>query len=159
MKLNELSNDRNKRKKPKRVGRGIGSGTGKTGGRGQKGQTSRSGVSINGFEGGQMPIYRRLPKRGFVNPFKIAYQCVNIGVIQQFLDSGQLKSSVIINKEILLGAGIINRSNLPVKILAKGFLKTPVNFEVDAASAAAVKLVEKLGGKISVTAINTSNVA
>jgi len=159
MKLNELANDKNKRKKPKRVGRGIGSGTGKTGGRGQKGQTSRSGVSINGFEGGQMPIYRRIPKRGFVNPFKIEYQCVNLSTIQEFLDSGKLKVSELINKHSLLESGIINRNNLPVKILAKGGIKTAVKIEVDAASETAIKSVEKAGGKIVVTAIKKINVA
>ena len=148
MKLNELTNDKNKRKNPKRVGRGIGSGTGKTGGRGQKGQTSRSGVSINGFEGGQMPIYRRLPKRGFVNPFRIEYQCINLDNLQKFIDSHSLDASKTITKRHLLDSGIINRKNLPVKILAKGAIKISINIEVDAASKTALKAIEKAGGKI-----------
>jgi large subunit ribosomal protein L15 len=152
MKLNQLSDDRNKRKNPKRVGRGIGSGTGKTAGRGQKGQTSRSGVSINGFEGGQMPIYRRVPKRGFVNPFRIEYQCINLSSIQEYIDAGSLDSSKTINKRSLLESGIINRKNIPVKILAKGVIKSAVNIEVDAASKTAAKAIEKAGGKVVIPA-------
>jgi large subunit ribosomal protein L15 len=148
MRLNELKNDKNKRQKPKRVGRGIGSGTGKTGGRGQKGQTSRSGVSINGFEGGQMPIYRRVPKRGFVNPFRVEYQCVNIGDIQSFIDSGVIDNSKAISKQDLLASGVINRKSVPVKILAKGVIKSAINIEVDAISKSALQAVEKVGGKV-----------
>ncbi len=159
MKLNELSDDKNKRKNPKRVGRGIGSGTGKTAGRGQKGQTSRSGVSINGFEGGQMPIYRRLPKRGFVNPFRIEYQCINLDSIQKYIESGSIDASKAINKQHLLESGIINRKNIPVKILAKGSIKTSVNIEVNAASKAAIKAIEKAGGKVIVDVVKKAEAA
>lgn len=157
MKLNELVNDRNKRQKPKRVGRGIGSGTGKTAGRGQKGQTSRSGVSINGFEGGQMPIYRRVPKRGFVNPFRIEYQCINLDVIQEYIDMGSLDISKLIDKQALLQSGIINRERLPVKILATGAIKVAINIVVDAASKSALKAIEKAGGKVQLS--NNQNTA
>lgn len=153
MKLNQLNDDTNKRKNRKRVGRGIGSGKGKTGGRGQKGQTSRSGVSINGFEGGQMPIYRRVPKRGFVNPFRITFQLVNIGKLEEFIASGVLDSTKQIDKDLLLATGIINRRNLPVKLLANGKIKSALNIKVDAASEAARKAVEKAGGKVEVIAV------
>lgn len=149
MKLNELTNDRNKRQSRKRVGRGIGSGKGKTGGRGQKGQTSRSGVSINGFEGGQMPIYRRVPKRGFVNPFRVVYQCFGLDKLQAFIDNGSLDASKQIDKKALLESGIINRASRPVKILANGEITSGVNIEVDSASKAAIKAIEKAGGKVS----------
>lgn len=150
MNLNELTNDKNKRQNRKRVGRGIGSGTGKTGGRGQKGQTSRSGVSINGFEGGQMPIYRRLPKRGFVNPFRIEYQCVNLDALQKLVDDNKFDSSLIVTKQMLLDSGLITRKNRPVKVLAKGVIKSSINIEVDAASKNAIKSIEKSGGKVQV---------
>lgn len=159
MKLNQLCDDKNKRKNPKRVGRGIGSGTGKTAGRGQKGQTSRSGVSIHGFEGGQMPIYRRLPKRGFVNPFRIEYQCINLDSIQEYIDVGSLDASKAINKQSLLESGIINRKHLPVKILAKGAIKSPIKIEVDAASKTAIKAIEKAGGKVTLPAVKETKAA
>ncbi len=159
MKLNELTNDKNKRKNRKRVARGIGSGKGKTGGRGQKGQTSRSGVSINGFEGGQMPIYRRLPKRGFVNPFRVEYQCVNLSGLQEFIDSGSLDATKSINKQDLLNSGLINRKSLPVKILANGVIKSGVTIEVDAASKTAIKAIEKAGGKVTILASEATKAA
>lgn len=155
MKLNELTNDRNKRKNRKRIGRGIGSGKGKTGGRGGKGQTARSGVAINGFEGGQMPIYRRVPKRGFVNPFKVKFQTVNLDTLQKFIDNGHLDASKVINKISLLEAGILNRKGLPVKILAKGEIKSAVKIEVCAASKTAIKAIEKAGGKVTIPAAKT----
>jgi large subunit ribosomal protein L15 len=147
MKLNELENRNQKNRK--RVGRGIGSGTGKTGGRGHKGQKSRSGVAIKGFEGGQTPLYRRIPKRGFVNIFKVIFQTVNIGDLQEFVDSRKLDAGKVVNKESLYEAGIIKKLSQPVKILAQGELKASLKIEVDAASASAVKLVEKAGGKLA----------
>ena len=150
MKLNELTNDRNKRQSRKRVGRGIGSGKGKTGGRGQKGQTSRSGVSINGFEGGQMPIYRRVPKRGFKNPFRVEFQTVSLDKLQEFIDNGSLDAAKAIDKAALLEAGVINRTSKPVKILSDGEIKSSVKIDVDAASKAAIKAIEKAGGKVKV---------
>lgn len=150
MKLNELTNDKNKRQSRKRVGRGIGSGKGKTGGRGQKGQTSRSGVSINGFEGGQMPIYRRVPKRGFKNPFRVEFQCFGLDKLQEFIDNGSLDASKPIDKKALLESGIINRALRPIKILSNGSIKSSVKIEVDAASKAAIKAIEKAGGKVQV---------
>jgi large subunit ribosomal protein L15 len=159
MRLNELTNDRNKRKSPKRVGRGIGSGTGKTGGRGQKGQTSRSGVSINGFEGGQMPIFRRVPKRGFSNPFRVEYQCVSLDSLQEFIDNGSLDASKPINKQNLLESGIINRKLLPVKILANGVITSSITIEVDSASKGSIKAIEKSGGKVTVTVVKKAEAA
>ncbi len=155
MKLNELTNDRNKRQNRKRVGRGIGSGTGKTGGRGQKGQTSRSGVRIDGFEGGQMPIYRRVPKRGFVNPFKVTFQTVNLDGLQKFIDAGNLDASKPINKQALLECGLLNRRHVPVKILGKGTITSSVKIEVDGASQTAIKAIEKAGGKVTLPAVKT----
>jgi large subunit ribosomal protein L15 len=148
MKLNELES-RNKKNR-KRVGRGIGSGTGKTCGRGHKGQKSRTGVAINGFEGGQTPLYRRIPKRGFVNIFRVVFQTVNVGFLQEFVDSKKLDASKVVNRESLYEAGIIKKLSQPVKILAQGELKASLKIEVDAASASAVKLVEKAGGKLAV---------
>lgn len=159
MNLNELTNDRNKRKNRKRVGRGIGSGKGKTGGRGQKGQTSRSGVSINGFEGGQMPIYRRLPKRGFVNPFRIEYQCVSLDSLQKLVDSKKIDASTLITKQILLDSCVITRKGRPVKVLAKGSIKSPVKVSVDAASKNAIGLIEKAGGKVEILATQETKAA
>lgn len=155
MKLNELKDDKNKRQNRKRVGRGIGSGTGKTGGRGQKGQTSRSGVRIDGFEGGQMPIYRRVPKRGFVNPFKVTFQTVNLQDLQQFIDNKHLDTSKVITKQALLESGLINRKHIPVKILAKGTITASIKIEVDGASQTAIKAIEKAGGKVTLPAVKT----
>jgi large subunit ribosomal protein L15 len=155
MKLNELANDKNKRQNRKRVGRGIGSGKGKTGGRGGKGQTARSGVRIDGFEGGQMPIYRRVPKRGFVNPFKVTFQCVNLQNLQEFIDNGHLDASKPINKQALLECGLINRRNIPVKVLAKGAITSSIKIEVDGASQTAIKAIEKAGGKVTLPAVKT----
>ncbi len=149
MKLHELRNEQSPKKNRKRVGRGIGSGKGKTCGAGHKGQKARTGVSINGFEGGQTPIYRRLPKRGFVNIFRVEYQCVNIDDLQKFVDSKKLDAAKTVNKESLYAAGIVKKLSVPVKILAKGKLKTALKIEVDAASASAIKIIEKAGGKVS----------
>lgn len=151
MKLNEIKDNEGARKTRKRVARGIGSGTGKTGGRGQKGQKSRSGVAINGFEGGQMPIYRRLPKRGFKNPFAKEFAVVNLDTIQKAVDAGKLNASDI-NIEALTKAGIINKELDGVRLLARGAITSNVNISVNSASKAAVAAVEKAGGKVTVVA-------
>ena len=152
MKLNEIFDNPGARYKAKRVGRGIGSGKGKTSGSGTKGQKSRTGVAIKGFEGGQMPIYRRLPKRGFTNIFREAYQVVNLGVLQQLVTAGKVAAKDVITKDVLQTLGIITHANRKVKLLAKGELKVAVNIEVDSVSAAAAKIIEKLGGKVTALA-------
>ncbi|ELT49031.1 50S ribosomal protein L15 [Brucella sp. ZJ1_1] len=146
MKLNDLRDKPGSVKARKRVGRGIGSGTGKTGGRGVKGQKSRSGVSINGFEGGQMPIYRRLPKRGFTNIFAKSFNVVSLGRIQAAIDAGKLDAKAVVNLDSLKAAGVIRRAKDGVRILSDGELKAKVAFEVAGASKAAVEKIEKAGG-------------
>ena len=148
MKLNDLRDKPGSVKARKRVGRGIGSGTGKTGGRGVKGQKSRSGVSINGFEGGQMPIYRRLPKRGFTNIFAKSFNVVSLGRIQAAIDAGKLDAKAVVNLDSLKAAGVIRRAKDGVRILSDGELKAKVAFEVGGASKAAVEKIEKAGGSI-----------
>lgn len=148
MKLNDLRNKPGSVQAPKRVGRGIGSGTGKTAGRGVKGQKSRSGVAINGFEGGQMPIYRRLPKRGFTNIFAKSFNIVSLGRIQIAIDAGKLDAKEVVNIETLKAAGVIRRAKDGVRILADGDLKTKVAFEVAGASKQAIEKIEKAGGSI-----------
>lgn len=150
MKLNELSDLAGARKNKKRVGRGIGSGTGKTSGRGVKGQKSRSGVAIKGFEGGQMPLHRRLPKRGFNNLFSKKYNVFNLDRIQYFIDKGRIDEKKIINIDALLEAKLIKSERDGLKILARGKLTSKVELEVSGASETAVKLVEKAGGKVTV---------
>jgi len=148
MKLNQLSDNRGARQKRQRVGRGIGSGTGKTSGRGQKGQKSRSGVSIKGFEGGQMPLYRRLPKRGFKNLFGTRYAVVNLDRLQAAIDAGRLEAKGEIDRAALVAAGLIRKGSAPVRLLARGELKAALTLVVDAASATAKAAVEKAGGKL-----------
>ena len=148
MKLNELKDNEGATKNRIRVGRGIGSGKGKTGGRGVKGQKSRSGVAINGFEGGQMPIYRRLPKRGFKNPFAKEFAVVNLDTIQKAVDAGKLTASAI-DLAALLNAGIISKELDGVRLLARGAITTGVTISVNSASKAAVAAVEKAGGKVN----------
>ena len=150
MRLNELSDVNGARKDRKRVGRGIGSGTGKTAGRGVKGQKSRSGVAIKGFEGGQMPLHRRLPKRGFNNIFAKEYNVFNLDRIQYFIDNGKLNDKEVINTENLLKAKLISKEKNGLKILGRGNLKSKVVFEVSGASEKAIKLIEKAGSKITV---------
>jgi large subunit ribosomal protein L15 len=150
MRLNELSDVSGARKDRKRVGRGIGSGTGKTAGRGVKGQKSRSGVAIKGFEGGQMPLHRRLPKRGFNNIFAKEYNVFNLDRIQYFIDNGKLNDKEVINTENLLKAKLISIEKNGLKILGRGNLKSKVVFEVSGASEKAVKLIEKAGSKITI---------
>ena len=150
MKLNELSDVDGAKKNRKRVGRGIGSGIGKTSGRGVKGQKSRSGVSIKGFEGGQMPLHRRLPKRGFNNLFSKKYNVFNLDRIQYFIDNGKIDAKQIINIDTLLEAKLIKSERDGLKILGRGKLTSKVELEVSGASEKAVKLVEKAGGKVTV---------
>ncbi len=149
MKLNELKPKPGSTKKRIIVGRGIGSGKGKTSGKGQKGQKSRSGVAIKGFEGGQMPLYQRLPKMGFSNVrFATKLAEVNIGKIQEAIDSKKLDAKKDIDEDTLVAAGVINRKKDGVKLLGNGELKTKVNFKVTKASASATKAIEKAGGKV-----------
>lgn len=148
MKLNEISDVEGATHSRKRVGRGIGSGKGKTGGRGVKGQKSRSGVSINGFEGGQMPLFRRLPKRGFVNIFAKNFNVVSLGRVQQAIDAGKLDASATVDLAALKAAGLVRRSKDGVRVLGDGELTAKVSFLVDGASKSAVEKVEKAGGSI-----------
>jgi len=148
MRLNELGSNPKARHARKRVGRGIGSGLGKTSGHGHKGQKSRSGVSIKGFEGGQMPIHRRLPKRGFRNPTRQRFVVVNLGRLQQALDAGKLAADAAITGESLRAAGVVRRVRDGVRLLANGALRTKVSIEVAGASKKAVAAVEAAGGKV-----------
>lgn len=150
MKLNELSDNAGARKGRMRVGRGIGSGKGKTAGRGVKGQKSRSGVSLLGFEGGQMPLYRRLPKRGFTNPNSKTFQVVNIGRLQQAVDAKKLDAKKPVNAEALIAAGLVTNPRDGIRLLAKGALTAKLTIEVAGASKAAVEAVEKAGGSVTV---------
>jgi large subunit ribosomal protein L15 len=151
MKLNELHDNPGAKKARMRVGRGIGSGKGKTGGRGVKGQTSRTGVSINGFEGGQMPLHRRIPKRGFTNHMRMNYAVVNLGEIQKAIEANKLDAGVVIDAAALVAAGLLRRSLDGVRLLAKGeveFAAKNLRFSVIGASAAAIAAVEKVGGTV-----------
>ncbi|MBO6529365.1 MAG: 50S ribosomal protein L15 [Erythrobacter sp.] len=148
MKLNDIRDNSGARKNRIRVGRGIGSGKGKTGGRGQKGQKSRSGVAIKGFEGGQMPLHMRLPKRGFNNPFGKDYAEVNIGMVQKFIDAKKLDGKKVVDHEALQAAGLARGGKDGVRLLGKGEL----NFKVAGASKGAIEAVEKAGGKVEVIA-------
>ena len=152
MRLNELRDNQGARKTRVRVGRGTSSGKGKTGGRGVKGQKSRSGVSIKGFEGGQMPLHMRLPKRGFNVPNPKKLNAVNLGRLQQALDAGKLNASDAVNTANLKSAGVIRRELDGVRIIGNGELKTKLDFEVFGVSASAREAIEKLGGKITVLA-------
>ncbi|KAA0683631.1 MULTISPECIES: 50S ribosomal protein L15 [Alphaproteobacteria] len=152
-KLNDLRDNPGARKERMRVGRGIGSGKGKTGGRGVKGQTSRTGVAINGFEGGQMPLHRRLPKRGFRNIFAKEYSVVNLGLVQKFIDAGKLDASQTIDAVALEAAGVTGKVKKDgVRLLGKGALTTKASFTVAGASKSAVEAVEKAGGSVTLTA-------
>lgn len=150
MKLNELRDAEGATKPRKRLGRGIGSGSGKTGGRGVKGQKSRSGVAINGFEGGQMPLYRRLPKRGFKNIFAKDFNEVSLGRIQAAIDAGKLDAGQPVTAEALVKAGVIRRTRDGVRILGGGELKSKVSFDVAGASKSATEAIGKAGGSIKV---------
>lgn len=148
MKLNELSDKDGATKARKRLGRGIGSGSGKTGGRGVKGQKSRSGVAINGFEGGQMPLYRRLPKRGFKNIFAKEFVTVSLARVQAAIDAKKLDAKETVNAETLLKAGVIRRAKDGVRVLSDGELKAKIAFDVAGASKAAIEKIEKAGGSV-----------
>ena len=151
MKLNQLSDNQGAVKSRKRVGRGPGSGTGKTGGRGMKGQKSRSGVAIKGYEGGQMPIYMRLPKRGFNVPNPKRYAVVNLGILQKFIELKKLKVDISITEDVLVLSGLVTRKFRGVRILAKGKISSKIDLVVTGASRAAVKAVEEAGGTVSFT--------
>ncbi|RFC66123.1 50S ribosomal protein L15 [Fulvimarina endophytica] len=148
MKLNELSDNEGATHARKRVGRGIGSGSGKTGGRGVKGQKSRSGVAINGYEGGQMPLYRRLPKRGFTNIFAKNFTTISVGRLQQAIDAGRLDASSEIDVAALIAAGIVRRAKDGVRVLGDGEVTSKVTLNVAGASKSAVEKIEKAGGSI-----------
>ncbi|MBL4918371.1 50S ribosomal protein L15 [Szabonella alba] len=148
MKLHELSDNPGAAKKQKRVARGPGSGKGKTAGRGIKGQKSRSGVALNGYEGGQMPLYRRLPKRGFTKPNAKEYAVINLGLIQKFVEAGKLDASAEINEDALVAAGLTKSKHDGIRVLAKGEISASVNLVVTGASASAVAAVEKAGGSL-----------
>jgi large subunit ribosomal protein L15 len=150
MKLTELNDRPGARKTRRRVGRGIGSGKGKTAGRGGKGQTARTGVAINGFEGGQMPLHRRLPKRGFTNIFRKEFNEVNLGRVQQAIDAGELDPAAAIDVEALVKAGVLRRARNGVRLLGTGEIKSKVAFTVAGASKSAVAAVEKAGGSVTV---------
>ena len=152
MKLNELSDNPGATKPRKRVGRGPGSGTGKTGGRGMKGQKSRSGVAIKGFEGGQMPLHRRLPKRGFNNINAKTYAITNLGAIQAFIDAGKLDAKGPIDEAALVASGLIRRVKDGVRVLGRGEITAKVDLSVTGASKSAVAAVEAAGGKLTTTA-------
>ncbi len=152
MKLNEIRDNPGAHLKSKRLGRGIGSGKGKTSGKGVKGQKAREGVALNGFEGGQLPIYRRLPKRGFKNPFRTEYAPVNVGTIERALQAGKLSANEAITEAALAGAGLVRLSKVAgVRLLAKGKITQPVRVTVSGASAAAVAAVEQAGGSVTTT--------
>ncbi|GAC1042438.1 50S ribosomal protein L15 [Rhizobium sp. No.120] len=152
MKLNEIKDNEGSTHSRKRLGRGIGSGSGKTGGRGVKGQKSRSGVAINGFEGGQMPIYRRLPKRGFNNIFASDYVVVSLARIQAAVDAGKLDAKSTVDAAALKAAGVIRRVKDGVRVLSDGELKAKLTLEVAGASKSAVEKIEKAGGSVKLLA-------
>jgi large subunit ribosomal protein L15 len=152
MKLHELADNPGAAKKQKRVARGPGSGKGKTAGRGIKGQTSRSGVALGGYEGGQMPLYRRLPKRGFNKPNRLSFAVVNLGTIQKFVDAKKLDAKTEITEDVLLAAGVVRRKLDGVRILAKGDITSKLKLLVTGASKSAIAAVEKAGGSLTVKA-------
>lgn len=151
MKLNQLTDNPGARRKSKRIGRGIGSGKGKTAGRGVKGQKARTGVALNGFEGGQLPIYRRMPKRGFKNPFRKVYAPVNLGALDAAITAGKLDPGAPISEESLAGAGLLRKDAkcAGVRLLAKGTIGRAVTITVAGASAAAIAAVEAAGGSVT----------
>ncbi len=152
MKLNELRDNDGAAKKQKRVARGPGSGKGKTAGRGIKGQKSRSGVALGGYEGGQMPLYRRLPKRGFNKPNRKEYAVVNLGLIEKFIAAGKLDIKADLTEDVLVAAGLTNNKRDGIRILNKGEIKSAVKLVVSGASATAVEAVKAAGGSITVPA-------
>ena len=156
MKLNQISDNAGSRHSRTRVGRGIGSGKGKTGGRGVKGQKSRTGVAIKGFEGGQMPLHRRLPKRGFKNLFRKHYAVVNLGRLQAAIDAGKVDAKKAINAAVLNEAGVVGQVGDGVRLLGQGELKAKVTVEVAGASKTAIEAVEKAGGSVTIIAAKSA---
>jgi large subunit ribosomal protein L15 len=152
MKLSDIADNAGSRKKRMRVGRGIGSGKGKTAGRGGKGQTARSGVRIKGFEGGQMPLHRRLPKRGFNNIFRLEFSEINLDRLQEAVDSKLVDAKETVTAESLVKAGVLRRSRDGVRLLGRGELKAKLNIEVHGASKPAIAAVEKAGGSVKILA-------
>jgi large subunit ribosomal protein L15 len=152
MKLSDIADNAGSRKKRMRVGRGIGSGKGKTSGRGGKGQTARSGVRIKGFEGGQMPLHRRLPKRGFNNIFRLEFVEINLDRLQQAVDAKAFDVKETVTAESLVKAGVLRRSRDGVRLLGRGELKAKLNIEVHGASKSAIAAVEKAGGSVKILA-------
>ena len=150
MRLNEISDNQGATKDRKRVGRGAGSGTGKTSGRGHKGQKSRAGATINGFEGGQMPIYRRLPKRGFKNPFRKQYRIVNVDDIQRAIDAGKIKAGAELDAKSMQDSGVVGKGKSGIRLLGRGKINAAVSLNVAGASKKAITAVEKAGGKVTV---------
>lgn len=159
MKLNELRDNPGARLKSKRLGRGIGSGKGKTSGKGVKGQKAREGVALNGFEGGQLPIYRRLPKRGFHNPFRKVYAPVNLGALDAAIEAGKIDASQPITEATLIGAGLARARLDGVRLLASGDIKRAVQLTVSGASAAAKAAVEQAGGSVTTTVVRAEPAA
>jgi large subunit ribosomal protein L15 len=161
MKLNDLSDNPGATQRKKRIGRGPGSGMGKTGGRGIKGQKSRSGVAIKGYEGGQMPLYQRLPKRGFNKPNRKAYSVVNLGLIQKFIDEGKIDIKADITEDALIASGLVRRKKDGIRVLAKGEFTSKATISVTGASQGAVDAVAKAGGSLTVkpSAVKTSAAA
>jgi len=156
MNLNQISDNAGATKNRKRIGRGIGSGTGKTAGRGVKGQKSRSGVSMLGFEGGQMPLYRRLPKRGFTNIFAKTFAIFNLSDLQKYVDSKRLDAKKVVSEAVLREAGLLNGRYDGIRILARGEVTSKLNIEAAGASKAAIAAVEKAGGKITIIEAKTA---
>ena len=152
MKLSDIADNAGSRKKRMRVGRGIGSGKGKTSGRGGKGQTARSGVRIKGFEGGQMPLHRRLPKRGFNNVFRVEYAEINLDRLQEAIDAKAIDAGSAINAESLVKAGVVRRAKAGVRLLGRGEIKAKIDIEVHGASKSAIAAVEKAGGSVKILA-------
>ena len=157
MELNKLNDNDGAKSSKKRLGRGVGSGLGKTSGKGHKGQKSRSGVSIKGFEGGQMPIHRRLPKRGFNNHNRKVYRILNLGDLQKVIDNGKIDIKKEINNSVILSSGVIKNLKDGIRILARGKLTSKVNILVDGASKNAIEQVKKVGGNLAITEKNKKN--
>ncbi len=153
MKLHELHDNEGATRKKKRVARGPGSGKGKTAGRGIKGQKSRSGVAIKGYEGGQMPLYQRLPKRGFNKPNAKKFAVVNLGLIEKFIEAGKLDAKAEINEDALVASGLVRRKLDGIRVLAKGDVSSKITLNVTGASKAAVAAVEKAGGSVTIAAV------
>lgn len=152
MKLSDIADNAGSRKKRMRVGRGIGSGKGKQSGRGGKGQTARSGVRIKGFEGGQMPMHRRLPKRGFNNIFRVEFAEINLDRLQEAVDAKKIDAGSVVNVEALVKGGVLRRAKAGLRLLGRGELKSKLNIEVQGATKTAIAAVEKAGGSVKILA-------